>query len=194
MRRARRSIRSYTTTTSEATRCHFCKNDCLRTFIDVAVGHHEHHQGEVDTELSAQGSYKSKVALAPGARRLIVGNSCEKGLVEDVEAMREIKKELDAALGASPNLMSAAAKAVFKSLKPEVVADPPPKVRFTAEQKQRAELVEKRKTMRIGIPRVLNAYSTNPLFSAYFESLGVPARNLVYSDFSSEELRVFNEE
>ncbi len=179
---------SYTTTTSESTRCHFCKNECLRTFIDVEIGHHEHHQGEVDTELSAQGSHKSTVPLVPGARRLIVGNSCEKGLVEDVDAMRVIKKELDAALGASPNLMSASAKAVFKSLKPQIVADPPPKVRITPEQKRRAELVEKRKTIRIGIPRVLNAYSTNPLFSAYFESLGVPPRNLVYSDFSTEEL------
>jgi predicted CoA-substrate-specific enzyme activase len=179
---------SYATTTSELTRCHFCKNECLRTFIDVEVGHHEHHQGEVDTELAAHGSHKSKVPLAPGARRLIVGNSCEKGLVEDVEAMREIKKELDAALGASPNLMSAAAKAVFKSLKPQVVADPPPKVRFTPEQKRRAELREKRTSLRIGIPRVLNAFSTNPLFSAYLESLGVAAKNLVYSDFTTEEM------
>jgi predicted CoA-substrate-specific enzyme activase len=179
---------SYTTSTSELTRCHFCKNECLRTFIDVEVGRSEHRQGEVDTALAAQGSHKSKVPLAPGARRLIVGNSCEKGLVEDVDAMREIKKELDAALGASPNLMSAAAKAVFKSFKPEVVADPPPKVRFTPEQKRRAELVEKRAAVRIGIPRVLNAYSTTPLFSGYFESLGVPAGNLVYSDFTTEEL------
>jgi activator of 2-hydroxyglutaryl-CoA dehydratase/predicted nucleotide-binding protein (sugar kinase/HSP70/actin superfamily) len=179
---------SYTTTTSEATRCHFCKNECLRTFVDVEVGRHEHRQGEVNTELSAQGSYKSKVPLAPGARRLIVGNSCEKGLVEDVDAMRVIKKELDAALGATPNLLAIAAKDVFKSPKPDPVADPIPKIRITPDQKRRAELVEKRKTLRIGIPRVLNAYSTNPLFSAYFECLGIPAKNLVYSDFTTEEL------
>jgi predicted nucleotide-binding protein (sugar kinase/HSP70/actin superfamily) len=84
--------------------------------------------------------------------------------------------------------MAAAAKAVFKSLKPDTIADPPPKLRLTPEQKLRAGLLERRKTLRIGIPRVLNAYSTNPLFSAYFESLGVPAKNLVYSDFTSEEL------
>ncbi|MCK5618054.1 MAG: CoA activase [Candidatus Krumholzibacteria bacterium] len=179
---------SYSTTTSENTRCHFCKNECLRTFVDVEIGHHEHHQGEVDTELAAQGSHKSKVPLAPGARRLIVGNSCEKGLVEDVDAMRVIKRELDAALGASPNLMAVAAKAVFKSFKPDTVADPSPKVRLTPETKLRAQLLERRKTLRIGIPRVLNAYSTNPFFSAYFESLGVPAKNLVYSDYTSEEL------
>jgi len=35
---------------------------------------------------------------------------------------------------------------------------------------------------------VLNQYSVNPLFSAYFESLGVPSENIVYSGFTSEEL------
>ena len=28
----------YRTTRNEDTRCHFCKNDCLRTFIDVNTG------------------------------------------------------------------------------------------------------------------------------------------------------------
>ena len=31
-------------------------------------------------------------------------------------------------------------------------------------------------------------YSVNPLFSAYFESLGISQKNLVYSDFTSEEM------
>ncbi len=31
-------------------------------------------------------------------------------------------------------------------------------------------------------------YSTNPLFSAYFESLGVRPQNLVFSDYTTEEL------
>jgi predicted nucleotide-binding protein (sugar kinase/HSP70/actin superfamily) len=35
---------------------------------------------------------------------------------------------------------------------------------------------------------VLNLYSVNPFFSTYFESLGVPGRNLVYSDVTSERL------
>jgi predicted nucleotide-binding protein (sugar kinase/HSP70/actin superfamily) len=54
--------------------------------------------------------------------------------------------------------------------------------------KARAEKIRKRKDLRIGIPRVLNQYSQNPFFSAYFEALGIPARNLVYSDFTTEEL------
>src|SRR5690606_35362912 len=57
-----------------------------------------------------------------------------------------------------------------------------------AAQQRRLELMRKRSTLRMGIPRELNQYSQNPFFSAYFEALGVPARNLVYSDFTSEEL------
>ena len=48
--------------------------------------------------------------------------------------------------------------------------------------------MKSRATLRIGIPRVLNQYTCNPIFSAYFESLGIPAENLVYSDYTSEEL------
>ena len=38
------------------------------------------------------------------------------------------------------------------------------------------------------MPRVLNMYSTAPLWRAYFETLGVPPRNIVFSDFTSEEM------
>ena len=37
-------------------------------------------------------------------------------------------------------------------------------------------------TIRIGIPRVLNLYSTAPFWRTYFEALGVDARNVVFSD------------
>jgi len=180
---------SYTTTTSEDTRCYFCKNECLRTFIDVdAASGNGRDQGDVDTRLPAVAARKSKVSLAPGARRLIVNNSCEKGLVEDVDAMREIKKGLDARLRAAPNLVEQSAREVFKSFKPEKVADQPPRFAVTRAQKRRTELMAGRERLRIGIPRLLNQYSNNPLFSAYFESLGVRPQNLVYSDFTTEDL------
>jgi activator of 2-hydroxyglutaryl-CoA dehydratase/predicted nucleotide-binding protein (sugar kinase/HSP70/actin superfamily) len=180
---------SYTATTSEDTRCHFCKNDCLRTFIDVdAASKVKREQGEVETATAAAGGRKSKVPLAPGARRLIVNNSCEKGLVEDVESMREIKKDLDARLKAAPNFVEKSARDVFKPVKPESVADAPPKFTITAAQKQRVERMQQRENVRIGIPRMLNQYSTNPLFSAYFEALGLRPQNLVYSDYTTEEL------
>jgi predicted nucleotide-binding protein (sugar kinase/HSP70/actin superfamily) len=52
----------------------------------------------------------------------------------------------------------------------------------------RAALIEWREKLRIGMPRVLNMYTYAPFFSAYFESLGVLAGNLVYSDYTSGEL------
>jgi activator of 2-hydroxyglutaryl-CoA dehydratase/predicted nucleotide-binding protein (sugar kinase/HSP70/actin superfamily) len=181
---------AYTATTSEDTRCHFCKNDCLRTFIDVEASKKtiKREQGEVDTASATAGARKSKVPLAPGARRLIVNNSCEKGLVEDVESMREIKKDLDARLQAAPNFVEKSARDVFKSYKPESAADPLPKHAFTGGQKARIELMKKRESYRIGVPRMLNQYSTNPLFSAYFEALGLRPHNLVYSDYTTEEM------
>ena len=195
---------SYQSTTSEDTRCYFCKNECLRTFIDVEVaakknGNGVHasmlagvhactHQGERNTEIAAVGGRKSQVVLTPGARRLIVGNSCERGLVEDVGSMREIKKGMDAALKASPNLMEKSAREVFKPCKPGSVADAPPRWAVTQKQKRRVARMRGRASIRIGIPRVLNQYSNNPMFSAYFESLGVRPNHLVYSDYSTEEL------
>jgi predicted nucleotide-binding protein (sugar kinase/HSP70/actin superfamily) len=44
-----------------------------------------------------------------------------------------------------------------------------------------------REGVHIGIPRALNLFTYAPLFSAYFESLGVPPEHLHYSHFSSFE-------
>jgi predicted nucleotide-binding protein (sugar kinase/HSP70/actin superfamily) len=55
-------------------------------------------------------------------------------------------------------------------------------------QKKRRELMNHRKNIKIGIPRVLNMYSCNPFFSGYFESLGVNPKHLIYSDYTSEQL------
>src|ERR671924_1885212 len=121
---------TYQTHRNENTRCYFCKNKCLRTFIDVKVN--------LRDDAPAM-PYKSKIPLEPGTKRLIVGNSCEKGLVEDVEAMRVIKKGLDAVKGSNPNLVEVAAKAVFKSFNPTNAADPLPRFAWSKKQK---ELVE----------------------------------------------------
>jgi predicted nucleotide-binding protein (sugar kinase/HSP70/actin superfamily) len=102
--------------------------------------------------------------------------------------MREIKKGLDAMKKENPNMAEVGARAAFKSYAPAVVADPLPRHTFLAKQKKRAELMNRRKSLRIGIPRILNMYSVTPIFSAYFEALGIPAENLIYSDYTSESL------
>jgi predicted CoA-substrate-specific enzyme activase len=225
----------------ESTRCYFCKNKCLRTFIDVDL----ELENEEAQRRMAQGQL---IQIKPkteethvGTKRLIIA-TCEKGEVEDVESMRKIKGGLDKIKKEYPNLAANAAKDVWKAQKPQLVADDPDEVerglglpehvdlppqlakhqekldrllhrlnrservaglvqkaadklepaRIVAARKraamERAEKIRNRKNLRIGIPRVLNQYSQNPFFSAYFEALGIPARNLVYSDFTSEEL------
>jgi predicted nucleotide-binding protein (sugar kinase/HSP70/actin superfamily) len=54
--------------------------------------------------------------------------------------------------------------------------------------KERRDLMEKRKNLRIGIPRVLNIYTYAPLFNGYFESLGMQPENVIYSDYTTQEL------
>jgi predicted nucleotide-binding protein (sugar kinase/HSP70/actin superfamily) len=47
---------------------------------------------------------------------------------------------------------------------------------------------EARKKLRIGIPKVLNIWSTAPFWRAYFEALGIPSRQIVFSDDTGEEM------
>jgi len=168
----------YSTTRSEATRCYFCKNKCLRTFIDVKT-----------TQLteSAYRPQKSKVPLAADAQRLIIA-TCEKGTVEDISEMRQIKGALDKVKSENPNLVELAARAVFRVPHVANVASPAPKLQITAAQKRRAEAIRRRATLRIGMPRVLNMYSQAPVFTGYFAALGIQPENIVWSDYTSEEL------
>jgi predicted CoA-substrate-specific enzyme activase len=240
----------FTQKRDESTRCYFCKNKCLRTFIDVDL---EMKPQEAEQRLALGQLLKIRKkedsGEAIGTKRLIIA-TCEKGEVEDIESMKKIKGGLDALKKSYPNLAARAAKDIWDAQNPPIVADsvadvglgmvehidlPPalsehqekfdgllklvnrsPKVagflgkaadkleqvsgikpasaiaeaarERLAGQQRRLELMKKRETMRIGIPRVLNQYSQNPFFSAYFESLGVPAKNLIYSDFTSEEM------
>jgi predicted nucleotide-binding protein (sugar kinase/HSP70/actin superfamily) len=169
---------TFKTTRSESTRCYFCKNKCLRTFIDVKTS---------NLNENAYKPAKSKVPLEEGTQRLIIA-TCEKGTVEDINEMRTIKGGLDKMKKENPNFAEIAARAVFKVPDVPNVADPLPKLQITAAQRRRAELIKKRGQLRIGMPRVLNMYSQTPVFTAYFTSLGVKAENIIFSDYTSETL------
>jgi predicted nucleotide-binding protein (sugar kinase/HSP70/actin superfamily) len=145
----------YKTTVGEETRCRFCKNDCLRTFIDISV------DGE--------------------NRRLIIA-TCEKGSVEDVGAMKNIQATLSAAIKANPNLLEYADREVWKTSAPG--ESPAEKARLALPK----DIAAKREKFRVGIPRVLGLFAYAPLFSRYFESLGIKPDNIVYSDYTSEEM------
>jgi len=196
---------AYRTTRSEETRCYFCKNKCLRTFIDVKTEQKAPTDSIVDlttqivkaeepASADAKGAkkFKSKVALEAGEKRLIIA-TCEKGTVEDINNMRDIKKGLDALKKANPNMVEVAAREAFTEPSVDMAADPLPRVNALNMLKRkeivrRRELMERRASLRIGMPRVLNMYSQAPFFIAFFTSLGIKFKNLVWSDYTSEEL------
>ena len=170
----------YRSTRNEDTRCNFCKNTCLRTFIDI----------KLDNLLPLPVTPKKKVSKVPlqaNEQRLIIA-TCEKGTVEDVNDMKGIKAGLDQIKDANPNFVDIAAHEVFRPANAKSVADPIPSRGWTKAAKERIELMQARPQLRIGIPRVLNAYVYAPLFNAYLESLGVQPENIIYSDYTTPEL------
>jgi predicted CoA-substrate-specific enzyme activase len=171
----------YRTTRNEETRCYFCKNNCLRTFIDIRT---EPVKNFVPMEKV------TKVPLMVGEQRLIIA-TCEKGLVEDINDMKDIKAGLDKIRDQHPNFVDIASKEVFRPTNAKSVADPLPTrgwAGWSKGAKERRALMENRKKVRVGIPRVLNIYTYAPLFNAYLESLGVQPENIIYSDYTSSEL------
>src|SRR6201982_359603 len=168
----------YRTTRNESTRCNFCKNNCLRTFIDVRTEPVKHF---------VPVQRVTKVPLMTGEQRLIIA-TCEKGTVEDVSEMKDIKAGLDQIRDKYPNFVDFASKEVFRPTNAKSVADPIPARAWTKAAKQRVALMQNRSKVRIGIPRLLNIYTYAPLFNAYFESLGVQPENVIYSDYTSSEL------
>nr|HEX4314102.1 BadF/BadG/BcrA/BcrD ATPase family protein [Kofleriaceae bacterium] len=171
----------YVSINDDKTRCNFCPNNCSRTFIDTKT-------------------------LDGKTARYISGFSCEKGTVENMDALKILNKERQKRMKQFPNLVDYEAKLAFKSF---YEAAPMPEhgapvddivvkrtllgaIRHKAVQRpfQRSskEIWEKRRDVRIGIPRVLNLYSTGPFWRTYFESLGVDNRNVVFSDETNEEL------
>ena len=167
----------FTATRDEATRCSFCKNKCMRTYIDTVTP-----EGQ--------------------ANRFIIA-TCEKGTVEKMEDMKVIKARMDEIKKANPNFVDKASTEAFRSPgapkvssmrqeDEEAVAprkgllslfrkDKPVQV---AAAKTSPEVRELRENIKIAMPRVLNMYTLSPFFAAYFESLGVGFRNIIYSDYT----------
>ncbi len=168
----------YRTTRNESTRCNFCKNNCLRTFIDVRT---EPAKDFIPVKRV------TKVPLMTGEQRLIIA-TCEKGTVEDLNDMKDIKAGLDQIRQKHPNFVDFASKEVFRSTNAKNIADPIPSRSWTKAAKERVARMQSRGKLRIGIPRVLNIYTYAPLFNGYFESLGVQPENIIYSDYTSSEL------
>jgi predicted CoA-substrate-specific enzyme activase len=92
---------TYTSTTAADTVCKWCPINCTRTFIDVQLP-------------GAKGRPWSKLPLAAGWERVISGNSCPKGLVEDVNELREVKAKLEETKRDYPNVAEMVRKDAFR--------------------------------------------------------------------------------
>ena len=172
----------YTTKNDESTVCHFCPNECKRTFIDTQ---------------RPDGS----------SSRYISGFSCEKGTVESEEAMLKLVADRKKTAKQFPNVVDYESKLAFRHFydPAPMPAEGTPVKDFQVKKgflgirrietsrpfrRSGQETREKLRRVRVGIPRVLNLYSTAPYFRTYFEALGVPKQNIVFSDATSEEMWV----
>ncbi len=171
----------YETKNNETTTCHFCANECSRTFIDA---------------------YRPDGTTS----RYISGFSCEKGMVESKEAMEELVKERRKIMKEFPNLVTYEGLKAFKRISgvqslPEAgtaIEDVKVDRKFFGSiertkyrrgfRRSSEAAAKKRASWRVGIPRVLNMYSTAPFFRTYLEVLGVRPKNIVFSEPSSEEM------
>ncbi len=167
----------YRSRNDESTKCHFCPNNCSRTFID---------------------------AETPDGRqsRYISGFSCEKGTVESVASLKVLQKERNRIREQFPNLLAEEAVLAFKHFFEPQPLPPEGASKRDVEVRQHALFRVARKVFqrgfarshrdlsryKVGIPRVLNLYSTAPFFRTYFETLGLPKENVVFSSATSEEM------
>ncbi|PYN02712.1 MAG: activase, partial [Candidatus Rokuibacteriota bacterium] len=101
---------TYQSTTAAETVCKWCPINCTRTFIDVQLP-------------GATGRPWSKLPLAQGWERVISGNSCPKGLVEDVNEMRVVKAKLEEVKRDYPNVAEMVRKDAFRRVSATAVAE-----------------------------------------------------------------------
>jgi len=100
----------YQSTTSEHTTCRWCPVNCRRTFIDVVLP-------------GAKGRPWSKIPVAEGWERVISGNSCPKGLLEDANEMRVVKAEMEEVKRAYPNIAEMVREDAFRHPRIPVAAE-----------------------------------------------------------------------
>ncbi len=202
---------AYSIKQDQSTRCNFCKNKCLRIFIDM------HRGGGKDS-------------------RFIVA-SCEKGMADDIDAVRTANAQLNRIKKDNPNFAGNQLRQAFSTdiYQPagtlqytdklpsdktaEYLITPP----LTGGEKREGETLNQspppilphqgggikgyinksipamilrkstngkylsiRQHTRIGIPRALNMYNTAPFFTGYLKAIGIPGEHIIFSDVTDE--------
>jgi len=169
-----------TTITNETTRCHFCENACVRTFVDSVNGSEERV-------------------------RFISGYSCEKGSVESKELLKQILKQRKQHSHRSPNLIEYEVHQAFSSTpdfnllpdastiietqqaKPSLWGYGPLK-RATVKRYFKRSDAAAREDKKIAIPKVLGNYQVAIFLRVYLMALGIKERNVIFSDSTNESL------
>jgi len=174
---------TYTSRTDEETRCTFCSINCSRTFIDTQTP-------SSDTV------------------RYIAGFSCEEGTVESHAALKILKDSRKNLQKNTPNLVKKESIDLFTS-NYTLESSPTDTTKITEQQVkvtlggwgptlrkqvhrnfQLSTIHDKnyRRNLKIAIPKVLNIYSLAPFLRTYLEALDLSATNILFSDFSNEDM------
>ena len=150
---------TYTSKTDESTRCHFCRINCSRTFIDTKTPNSQ-------------------------TVRYIAGFACEEGTVESHEALKQLKDSRKDLQKHTPNLVEKESLTLFDST--YILKKAPTKETPITEQQVKTTLggwgptlrkeitrhfhpstnEEKayRRKLKVAIPKVLNIYSLAPFY------------------------------
>ena len=174
---------TYTSKTDESTRCHFCSINCSRTFIDTKTPNSD-------------------------SVRYIAGFACEEGTVESHEALKELKDSRKGLQKNTPNLVKKESIDLFASS--YALEEIPTASTQVSEQQVKVTLggwgptlrkevkrdfrvssredIAYRERLKIAIPKVLNIYSLAPFIRTYLEALGIHSKNIIFSDFSNEDM------
>ncbi|MCL2759167.1 MAG: acyl-CoA dehydratase activase-related protein [Treponema sp.] len=159
----------------DSTICAKCNNLCKRTFIEI----------ENNTQKML----------------FISGYGCESGSSQDNEVVKEKQRKLKEVYAKNPDITEIAAYDVFSHFDfeklPEhgVIIDrysyyPAASQRIVPRNEwkkpfQRSSAAPNRQNYTIAIPKLLNMFYFAPLFTTYFETLGI---HVIFSDFTNQKL------
>jgi predicted CoA-substrate-specific enzyme activase len=172
------SVLEFESVNNETTRCTFCTNHCPRTFIDIQT-------------------------FADKKVRFISGYGCEKGMFDNVKGMKNRESEKVMLREKYPNLVDLSGRIVFDAYAVEPLPDAgscltwpeylhhaddakDPYTKVKSFRRSPADAAAYRKTITVGIPKLLNLYMYAPFFNSYFRALGV--NDIIYSDYTSAKL------
>ena len=169
---------SFNAKNEEATICKKCNIHCKRTFIEI--------------ETAGSGGGAQKVLF-------ISGNACENGSSEDSGVIKDKQQRLKEVYAKNPDITEIAARDAFSYYEFEKLPEHGAKIdrnkyypefsqRILSQSEWKAPFQRSgkdRARYTVGIPKLLNMFYFTPLFTAYFQTLGI---NVVFSDFTNQKL------